>query len=244
MFRVGCSGYDYAGWRGEFYPAEMAKKDWFAYYASRFDTVELNSTFYRLPTAASCERWRERAPGDFLYAVKLSRYGTHRKRLRDPDVWLPNFLDRVGAMGATLGPILVQLPPRWGTDAARLDAFLGIAGRRHRWAVEVRDPSWLNPGVYRVLRDHDAALCVHDLLPDHPRVVTAAWTYLRFHGPHALDRPYDGRYGKRRLAGLARWICDELAQGHDAYAYFNNDIHGDAPRDATTLAAAVRELAG
>src|SRR5262245_49411835 len=166
--RVGCSGWLYTDWRGAVYPADLPQKDWFAWYATKFDTVELNTTFYRLPTAKAVERWRDAAPPGFLYATKLGSFASHRKRLRDPSSWLASHLDRVERLGSTLGPTLVQLPPRWRRDTARLDDFLDAAPRRLRWAVELRDPSWLHDDVFEVLARHGAALCIHDLLPDHP----------------------------------------------------------------------------
>ena len=202
--RVGCSGYAYDDWRGRFYPAELARRGWFDSYAERFDTVELNTTFYRLPTAATVEDWRVRAPAGFCYALKLSRYGTHLRHLREPERWVPTFVERAERLGPSLGPILVQLPPRWRADPDRLDAFLRVAPSRLRWAVELRDPTWLCEDVYAVLRAHRAALCVHDLLLDHPKMLTAEWLYLRLHGPDATGHRYARRYGPEPARPLGR----------------------------------------
>ena len=232
--RIGTSGWDYPDWRGPVYPRELARRDWFGHYAGRFDTVELNSTFYRLPDPETVRQWRLRAPAGFRYAVKMSRYGTHRKHLREPASWVGTFVDRIGGLGDALGPVLVQLPPRWHADPGRLDAFLSAAPRRLRWAVEVRDPSWLGPDVYRVLERHGAALCVHDLLADHPRVMTADFAYLRFHGPDP-SAPYEGSYSPQALSGAARRIRRHLAEGRDVYAYFDNDHGGAAVSDAERL---------
>ena len=241
--RVGCSGWSYADWRGVVYPSDAPSREWFAHYARRFDTVELNATFYRLPDPRTVEGWAAQAPSGFLYAVKLGGYGSHRRKLRDPGPWLANHVDRVERLGATLGPNLVQLPPRWHRDAARLDAFLATAPTTMRWAVEVRDRSWLHDDVFTVLARHGAALCVHDLLPDHPWIRTTDWTYVRFHGPRALDEPYHGRYTGRRL----RFVADRLAtwrdEGADVYAYFNNDWHGAAVVDAEWLRDRLLETA-
>lgn len=232
--RVGCSGYEYDDWRGRFYPRGLAKARWFEHYAERFDTVEVNGTFYRLPEPETFDRWRERAPRGFRYALKLSRYGTHLKHLKDPDDWVGNFVERAERLRSALGPVLVQLPPRWAPDPDRLHAFLTVAPRRLRWAVEVRDRRWLCEPVYDVLREHDAALVVHDLLTAHPRVATAGWTYLRFHGPDA-GRPYQGSYSHQALAGAARRIRRHLEAGRDVYAYFNNDVGAEAVGDAHDL---------
>ncbi|MBV8162240.1 MAG: DUF72 domain-containing protein, partial [Acidimicrobiia bacterium] len=161
--------------------------------------------------------------------------------LRDAASWLPNHVDRVERLGRAAGPTLVQLPPRWKRDATRLDEFLNVAPRQFRWAVELREPSWVDEEVFSVLRAHGAALCIHDLLEDHPWELTADWTYVRFHGPRALERKYWGRYGAKRLAPVAERLGAWLGQGHDVYAYFNNDYRGYAVQDASWLAG---ELSG
>jgi uncharacterized protein YecE (DUF72 family) len=144
-------------------------------------------------------------------------------------------MDRADRLGAAEGPTLVQLPPRWRVNAARLDEFLTVAPRTMRWAVELRERSWLVDEVFDVLRRHGAALCIHDLLADHPFELTTDWTYIRFHGPNALQHPYYGLYGAERLRPIARRIERVLASGADAYCYFNNDYHGHAVEDARWL---------
>ncbi|MGZ4706096.1 MAG: DUF72 domain-containing protein [Acidimicrobiales bacterium] len=242
--RVGCSGWDYPHWKGAFYPSELSRDDWFGRYASEFDTVELNSTFYRLPSTGTVDRWAEQAPAGFVYAVKLGQYASHRKKLKDPQQWLANHIDRAEHLGAALGPTLVQLPPRWHRDTGRLDEFLAATRGHGRWAVELRDPSWLHPDVYEVLRRHGAALCLHDLLADHPWELTTDWTYLRFHGPDATDAPYRGRYTGRRLGPIARRLERWLVDGVDVYAYFNNDDRAFATVDAAWLRDRLRAAPG
>jgi uncharacterized protein YecE (DUF72 family) len=233
--RIGCSGWLYRDWRGIVYPAELPQSRWFAHYASAFDTVELNTTFYRLPAATSVDRWAEQAPPGFVYALKLGAFGSHRMKLRDAASWLPNHVERAERLGAALGPTVVQLPPRWKRNVERLDEFLAVAPKRLRWAVELREPSWLHDDVFDVLRRHGSALCLHDLLPDHPWLLTTDWTYLRFHGPDALARKYWGRYGGRRLRPVADRLAAWLDRGYDVYAYFNNDHEGHAAEDARWL---------
>ena len=235
--RIGCSGWNYAHWRhGVFYPERLPAHEWLGFYARTFDTVELNNTFYRLPPPSTVERWAEQAPPGFTYAVKLGAFGSHRMKLRDAASWLPNHLDRVERLGPALGPTLVQLPPRWKRDTDRLDEFLSVAPKHLRWAVELRESSWVHEDVFAVLRRHGAALCIHDLLPDHPWELTADWTYLRFHGPRALTRKYWGRYGEKRLAPVADRLAVWVDEGRDVYAYFNNDYRGYAVGDASWLA--------
>jgi len=233
--RIGCSGWSYKDWRGVVYPADAPARRWFELYAEMFDTVEINNTFYRLPPATTVEAWAAQAPERFCYALKVGQFGSHRMKLRDAATWLVNHLDRVDRLGSHLGPNLLQLPPRWRRNPERLDDFLSVAPKRWRWAVELREPSWLHEDVYDVLRRHGAALCIHDLLEGHPWELTTNWTYVRFHGPHATERAYQGRYGEDGLF----WISDRLSKwldsGHDAYAYFNNDDSGYAVQDALWL---------
>ncbi|MFP5377970.1 MAG: DUF72 domain-containing protein [Acidimicrobiia bacterium] len=233
--RVGCSGWVYKDWRGLVYPEDLPTRRWFAHYAGLFDTVEINNTFYRLPPETTMEGWAAQAPEGFVYAVKLGQFGSHRMKLRDAATWLPKHLDRVERLGPSLGPTLVQLPPRWRRDADRLDQFLSAAPNHLRWAVELRDESWLDEEVYAVLRRHGAALCVHDLLADHPWARTAGWAYVRFHGPRARERKYWGRYGPDALAPVAERLEAWLAEGCDVYAYFNNDHQANAVHDAAWL---------
>lgn len=239
--RIGCSGWMYRDWRGVVYPAELPQRRWLACYAEMFDTVELNSTHYRLPEASTVKSWAEQVPDGFCYAVKVGRYGTHRRKLRDAATWLPRHVDRIAALGPHLGPQLVQLPPRWRRDVGRLDELLSVAPSGWRWAVEVRDPSWLHDDVLACLHRHGAALCLHDLLTGHPWERTADWTYVRFHGPRAVEDRYHGRYGGRRLWRVADRLGAWRDEGTDVYAYFNNDDDGHAAEDARWLR---RRLAG
>jgi uncharacterized protein YecE (DUF72 family) len=234
---VGCSGWNYRDWRGPVYPERLPARRWFEHYAGPlgFDTVEINNTFYRLPPGETVEKWAAQAPGGFVYAVKLGQFGSHRMKLRDAARWLPNHLDRVERLGAHLGPTLVQLPPRWKRDTGRLDEFLSSCPPELRWAVELRDPSWLHDDTFDVLRRHGAALCVHDLLADHPWARTTDWAYVRFHGPDALNAKYQGEYTGRRLWRPAERMAAWLEEGSDVYAYFNNDYEGYAVRDAAWL---------
>jgi uncharacterized protein YecE (DUF72 family) len=218
------------------YPEALPTSRWLPYYASLFSTVELNSTFYRLPRPTTVSGWAEKAPPGFVFAVKLGAFGSHRMKLRDAGSWLPNHTRTFELLGDHLGPTLVQLPPRWRCNAERLDGFLAAAPPGQRWAVEVREPSWLDDAVFDVLRRHGAALCIHDLLETHPFVLTAPWTYVRFHGPEARRRPYWGRYGGRRLWRMADKLTEVLEQGGDVYCYFNNDYEGHAVADARWLA--------
>jgi uncharacterized protein YecE (DUF72 family) len=228
--RVGTSGFHYNHWKGIFYPDKLVISKWFSHYAQHFDTVEINNTFYHLPSASAFEAWKKQAPPGFLYALKFNRYGSHWLRLKNPTSTIGNFLKAAKRLKQTLGPILVQLPPHWHKDAPRLDSFLAAAPRSYRWAVEFRHPSWLCSEVYAVLERHHVAVCIHDMIKHHPRVLTAGWTYVRFHGDH-----YSGSYSHQKLTAEAQWMRQQLAAGTDVFAYFNNDAQGFAVKNAADL---------
>lgn len=231
---IGCSGWQYRHWRGDFYPEKLPTTRWLEHYAAAFDTVEVNNSFYRLPEAATFAAWRQRVPGRFVFAVKASRYLTHLKRLKDPVEPLERFFDRAGHLLHRLGPVLYQLPPRWGCDIARLRTFLEALPARHPQAVEFRDPDWYRDDVFRLLERHGVALCVHDMASSaSPRLAVAPLVYVRLHGPQR----YAGRYPDGLLADWASWLAAARDGGRDAYVYFNNDIGGHAPRDAVRLRA-------
>lgn len=231
MIRIGTSGYLYKHWRGVLYPARLAERDWLPWYARFFDTVELNATFYRLPTAEAAARWRAVVPDGFAFAVKGSRYLTHMKRLLDAGDGLARFYAPVGQLAEKLRVTLWQLPPHLKVDPARLDAFLArVPTGRH--AVEARDGGWYTEEVAEVLDRHGAAFCEHDLLPRSPPRWTGGWRYLRFHG--ATGR-YAGRYGADALRPIAEDLRAWSRPGRDAFVYFNNDLGGHAVHDALTL---------
>ena len=232
--RIGTSGYAYDHWRGVLYPRPLPRAAWLTHYAERFDSVELNSTFYGLPKEDVVRRWRQEVPPDFLFAAKMSRYGTHLKRLRDPEQWLERFFDALVPLGPQLGPVLLQLPPHWGRDLERLVALLDALPAGHRFTMEFRDPDWFHESVFDALRARNVALCIHDLVPDHPQTLTADWMYLRFHGPSRIRR-YTGRYPLPTLTDAAQRIRSQLDAGRDVFAYFDNDGGGAAVRDARWL---------
>lgn len=234
---VGTSGWQYDHWRGLFYPSRLPKAQWFFYYAARFATVEVNNTFYRLPTAEVFEHWREQAPPKFVYALKYSRFATHQKRLLEPDRNLEPFLSRARLLGSLLGPVLVQLPPTMRPNLPRLDAFLTAASPDLRWAVEFRNADWLSSDVLAILRRHGAALVVHDKVPGHVDEATADFVYYRFHGGG-----FDGGYDPDTLAAGAMRMAAHATAGRDVYAYFNNDIGGHAVHDARALLRLLGEL--
>ena len=235
---IGTSGYVYRHWRkGVFYPTGLPVREELAYYASRFSTVELNNSFYRLPTAAMFDRWRDATPEDFQFAVKASRYITHVKRLRNVADEVDLFMSRARHLGPKLGPVLFQLPPTQQLDLPRLADFLTLLWSGQRWVLEFRHPSWHTTEVYQLLAAHEVALCIPvggGLHPD--RVTTAAFTYVRMH----RGREIRGGFTRQELKTWAAQAEALSSVGKDEYTYFNNDWEGFAIRDALTL----RELLG
>lgn len=230
--RIGCSGWQYRHWRGDFYPAELPQTRWLEYYAERFDTVEINNTFYRLPEASTFAAWGRRAPRGFVYAVKASRFLTHMKKLKDPKRPLRLFFSRAERLGPAFGPVLYQLPPRWPVNLERFETFLAALPRARRQAVEFREPSWYGPEVLALMRKHRVALCLHDMQGSASGKLTVGpFAYVRFHG----TQKYSGSYSDAMLEEWAEWLADRLRARVPVYAYFNNDVGGHAPRDAARL---------
>src|SRR5512139_1315641 len=235
--RVGTSGYQYRHWRGVLYPEGLPQREWLPHYARFFDTVELNATFYRLPTPDAVERWRTVVPRGFTFAVKGSRYLTHLKRLLDAESGLDRFYAPVSRFGAKLGPVLWQLPPHMKPELPRLDRFLGrLPAGRH--VVEFRNEGWYSEETCEVLERHGVAFCEHDNIRRPPPRLTGAFRYVRFHGTTGR---YSGRYGVEALRPFAAELLAWTARGGGAFVYFNNDLGGHAVLDALALLALVGE---
>jgi uncharacterized protein YecE (DUF72 family) len=239
MLRIGTSGWQYRSWRGPFYPPERPQREWLEHYAERFATVEVNNAFYRLPERSTFVQWAARTPGDFLVAVKMSRYLTHIKRLREPGEPVARFLDRATGLGGKLGPVLLQLPPNLVADVPALAAVLARLTSTVRVAVEPRHPSWWTDPVRDVLTRHGAALCWADRLgrPLNPLWTTADFGYVRLHEGRANPRP---RYGRRCLASWLDRIVAGFPARADVFVYFNNDPGGAAIADAGAFADLAR----
>ncbi len=234
--RIGCSGWQYKHWRGDFYPEGLPQSRWFAHYALTFDTVEINNSFYRLPDETTFAKWRDQAPDGFLYAVKASRFLTHMKKLKNPDEAIDRLFTRARRLGRSFGPVLYQLPPHWKVDVDRLRTFLRALPRGRRHVFEFREPSWYCDQVFALLERHRAALCLHDMTGSASgRLTVGPFVYVRFHG----TTKYAGRYGDESIESWADWLAERVRGGTPIYAYFNNDVGGQAPRDATRLRDAV-----
>jgi uncharacterized protein YecE (DUF72 family) len=230
---IGTSGWHYGHWRGSFYPTDYDPEGFLKFYTGRFHSVEINNTFYHLPTAQALSIWRDTVPPDFIFAVKGSRFITHMKKLKDPERSLALFLERVTLLKDKLGPILFQLPPRWHFNAARLAAFLTALPGTCRYTLELRDVSWINDRTLDLLARYGVAFCIYELDGYlSPKETTADFVYIRLHGPGG---PYQGRYGTQTLAEWARAISAWSRQGREVFCYFDNDEAGFAPQNALEL---------
>ena len=233
LIHIGTSGWHYDHWRGPFYPEDLAPGEFLKFYQEKFQTVEINNSFYRLPSEKALIDWRENVPPGFIFAVKGSRYITHMKKLLDPEKSLAPLMERVPLLEDRLGPILFQLPPRWHFNAERLRDFLTALPRGYRYALEFRDPSWLNHEACRLLREHRAAFCMYEFAGRvSPKEVTADFVYIRLHGPGGA---YQGRYQREPLAAWAADISAWSAQGKEVFCYFDNDEAGFAALNALEL---------
>jgi uncharacterized protein YecE (DUF72 family) len=233
--RIGVSGWSYPHWRGAFYPEGLRVKDQLGYCAARFPTLEINGSFYRLPTEKAVGAWRDAVPQGFVFAWKASRFITHYRRLKAVDDSLELVFGRMQGLGEKAGPALFQLPPQMKADLARLADFLQRLPRGRRVAIEFRHPSWYDESVYALLRDHGVAFCVsdHQHAPA-PWVATAGFVYVRGHGPGGT---YSGAYSDAELKAWAKRIQAWAAEGRDAWVYFDNDVEAAAPKDAARLSA-------
>jgi uncharacterized protein YecE (DUF72 family) len=268
--RVGISGYDYPRWKGQFYPPDLPRSRWLAYAAERFDAIELNGTFYSLKTPAVFRKWANAVPGDFVLAVKGSRFITHNLKLRHADQALANFLaSGVLALGRKTGPFLWQLPATYRFDADRIDGFLGLLpedslaaadlarnhdGRvrgeplaeasevvRFRHALEVRHPSYFHPEFYEILRSRRCAFVIADSAGTFPSAEEVTADFV-YVRLHGSESLYASGYRDEELAGWAERIGRWMDGGvRETFVFFDNDANGHAPFDAMRLAARLRE---
>lgn len=238
--RIGCSGWVYPHWRGVFYPEKLAAKNWFAFYADHFDTVEVNNSFYRLPKPETFDAWRMQAPLGFHYAVKANRFLTQAKKLKDCEEPLERMMVPFRHLHSALGPILYQLPPRFRLNIERLERFLELIPEDVTNVFEFRDASWHVDEVFGLLERHGASFCTHDMVGMKvPCVAVGSAAYVRLHGG---EGKYWGRYPDERLLYWAEWLVEQKRRGRSSWVYFNNDIGGHAVHDAMTLKAMVAQL--
>ncbi len=231
LVRIGTSGWTYDHWKGIFYPEDQPKAKWLEYYTRKFDTVELNSSFYRLPKETTFKNWFTRTPEGFLWSLKVSRYITHIKRLSDVNEALQRFYDRAALLGSKLGPLLFQLPPSMVYDTRLVQTLLAQLDPCYRHVIEVRHPSWLNREFFRQIQDNNTAFCISDTAGRYPygEEITADFVYIRLHGSKKL---YASEY---TMEELEEWAKKIVAWGRETFVYFDNDFEGYAVRNARQL---------
>lgn len=231
--RIGCSGWHYKHWIGKFYPDRLHSSKMLEYYCQHFNTVELNNSFYKLPETTTFKDWHESTPSNFVFAVKCNRFITHNKKLSDPQNALINFMPRAEILEDKLGPILFQLPPKWGINLDRLEHFIKALPDLHRYTFEFRDQSWHNEKTYALLRRHNAACCVYELGGvQSPILTTADWAYVRLHGPQGK---YKGRYSMESIHAWKDRIVEWSRTLKAVYVYFDNDEAAYAAHNAMEL---------
>ena len=232
-YYIGTSGWHYDHWRGLYYPEEVPKPKWLQFYAGQFNTVELNNSFYHLPSEKAFSTWRGSTPDEFVLAVKVSRFITHIKRLRNLGTALENFLSRATFLGNKLGPLLYQLPPNMKRNDEVLKNFLSSLPQEYQHVFEFRNESWIDASVFHILEQYDAGFCAFDMPGFNcPLVATSSFAYIRFHGAESL---YSSCYTDEELL---RWADRISALGKNlqaVYIYFNNDAEAFAIKNAVTL---------
>ena len=232
-YYIGTSGWHYEHWRGRFYPEELTKVRWLEFYTSHFTTVELNNSFYHLPSEAAFATWRNSSPANFTFAVKVSRFITHIKRLKNTEEAIDKFITRAKILEEKLGPLLYQLPPNMPRNDELLESFLSTLPQGMKHVFEFRHQSWLEEKVFEILHKYNIGLCIFDMPSvSCPLVATADFAYIRFHGSTGL---YFSCYSDEELADWAEKLANLASNLEAIYIYFNNDAEAFAVRNASTL---------
>ena len=232
-YYIGTSGWHYEHWRDRFYPEKLSKDKWLEFYAGHFATVELNNSFYRLPSESAFATWYHSSPASFTFAVKVSRFITHIKRLKDTEEAVDKFIARAKTLEEKLGPLLYQLPPNLHRNDELLESFLSALPRGMKHVVEFRHQSWLEEKIFEILHKYNIGFCVFDMPSlSCPLAATADFAYIRFHGSSGL---YFSCYSDEELADWAKKLANLATDLKAVYIYFNNDAEAFAVRNAITL---------
>jgi len=232
---VGTSGWSYDHWTGRFYPQDIDRRKWLEFYCREFDTVELNSSFYRLPRRKTFENWRNRSPKNFIFSVKMSRYVSHVKRLIEPEKTLSKFFESVSGLREKCGPILIQLPPSLGFEQQRAENFFReLEKYNYKLTLECRNKSWFFKDSYNLMKEYNIALCLADT-PHFPYAeeITSDFVYIRLHGH---ERLYASNYSEEQLQGWVEKIRGwNKKKKMNCYVYFDNDANAYAVDNAIRL---------
>ncbi|MCF7888205.1 MAG: DUF72 domain-containing protein [Candidatus Omnitrophica bacterium] len=230
---IGTSGWHYKHWANKFYPKNLKLAQFFDYYLEKLNTVEINNSFYQLPKKSTLQQWNKKAPKNFIFSIKASRYITHLKKLKDPKESTKKFFKAIKPLGKKIGPILFQLPLAWKLNAERLENFLKILPKDYKYSFEFRNQQWFDNKVYRLLEKYNAAFCIYDLAGNlSPKKVTADFIYIRLHGP---GEAYQGDYSKRKLKNWAKQFSHWQKKKKEVFCYFDNDQAAYAAKNALEL---------
>jgi uncharacterized protein YecE (DUF72 family) len=240
---IGTSGWSYKHWRNIYYPARLASTKWLSFYAQTYHATEINGSFYRLPSEETAIKWTQMVPKDFWFCVKMSRYLTHMKKLHDPEESLERFFTVFEHMKKMMGPILVQLPPSLKFNYDLAAYFYDLLKKKYRhydFVMEVRHPTWMEEDSFTLMTKHDIGFVISQSGKEFPysEMITAKNIYVRFHGPKEL---YASSYSDEMLKEFAMKFRKWVKEGHEVWAFFNNDIHGYAVEDAKRLMALVEK---
>ena len=237
---VGTSGFVYDDWRGRFYPEKLPRHKWLEYYSEQFHTIELNNSFYRLPSESAFQRWHDVTPSDFTFALKVSRFITHIKRLKNTEEAVDTFISKARILGEKLGPLLYQLPPSLHRDDDILESFLSTLPSGLQHVIEFRHHSWFEDEVFEILRRYATGFCIFDM-PDLtcPLVATADFAYVRFHGSTGL---YYSCYSEDEMDNWAKKLAQLPDSVRHLYIYFNNDAQAFAVSNACTIHSKLQSI--
>ena len=236
---IGTSGWHYKHWKGSFYPAETKDKDQFSEYLKHFSSVEINNSFYHLPSAETFTAWAKATPAGFIFSVKASRFITHMKKLKVDEASIETFLSRTRNLKNKLGPVLFQLPPNWKVNIQRLEEFLELLPTGHRYVFELRNDTWHTDEIFSMLKKYNCAFCIYELERKiTPLQVTSDFVYVRLHGP---GDKYQGSYPETTLEEWKKVCRGWQDTGKDVYVYFDNDQAGYAAFNAERLIQLVKD---
>lgn len=238
-FHIGTSGWSYNHWKKRFYPSELKKGDWLDFYSDHFNSVEINNTYYQLPTAKKIKNWKRDVPRGFRFSIKASSFITHKKKLKEPDETTKEMFKAIKPLKSYVGPILFQLPPNWTVNPKRFRQFVKALSKQYKYCFEFRNPSWYTKDIFETLEEFEMPMVIHDHEDGQsPIRACKSFLYFRFHGPKGN---YKGRYTKRAINEWANKIKDlkdkvtKKGEDIDVFCYFNNDTQAFSVQNAREL---------
>jgi len=237
---IGTSGWNYRSWQPKFYREGLEQEKWLDHYSGKFNSVEINNTFYQLPEKSTFKKWSKDTPESFIFAVKASRYITHMKKLNDCAQAVEKLMEYSSKLGDKLGIFLLQLPSNQGKDYTKLENFLKLLPDKYQYAFEFRHDSWFDDSIFELLEKNKCGIVINSSpgFPFHD-IAAGAICYIRMHGDKKL---YSSRYSEDELKRFAEIMIKYHDKGYSSYIYFNNDAEGHAVEDASRMQEIVEDL--